>query len=215
MKATKAVLAFSNGNGNGECNVPKGRKFCFYTSHMRARFQFDLFLSSRAKHSAEITLSLLAYLWSFQFFLSLCTTRVAWSRANKKTFLRSPRSLLEVFLVTSRAFSSARNTPKLNNISRTDRLPQSCRKWEMLNFFRDKKRRKISRRENLSSRRRRLLIERVGLLLVPRVPSRYACALTRRDVDGNGIGNSERRIYTSINVITRRRAARHDEPGRV
>lgn len=184
---------------------------------MRARFQFDLFLSSRAKHSAEITLSLLAYLWSFQFFLRFAQR--AWrDLARIKNF--STISTISSRGVSSniKSFHERSKHSKLNNISRTDRLPRSCRKWEMLNFFEIKKKKKNKQKEKslfASTTATDRTCRPVACPACPSVRSRYACALTRRDVDGNGIGNSERRIYTSINVITRRRAARHDESGRV
>lgn len=76
-------------------------------------------------------------------------------------------------------------------------------------FFAIKKgRRNKQEKKSLSfSLRVSRLIERRPVAC-PACPStRYAWTFTRRDVDGNCIGNSERRIYTSINVITRRRAA--------
>lgn len=61
MEGTKAVLAFSNEMEMENAMCRKGESFAFIPL-ICARFQFDLFLSRRAKHSAEITLSLLAYL---------------------------------------------------------------------------------------------------------------------------------------------------------
>lgn len=86
----------------------------------------------------------------------------------------------------------------------------------MLNFFAIKKkggRRSKQRKKSLSLSLFPSLhqsTDRTSACCLSRVSlrTRYACAFTRRDVDGKlCIGNSERRIYTSINVITRRRAA--------
>lgn len=116
MEATKAVL---QRNENGECNVPKGRKFCFYTSHMRAfsiRFISQQPCKALCRNYAFFTcLPLIISILS-----SLCTTRGARYLVRIKNF--STISSRDVSSPSQELSQERLKHSRPNNILRPDRL---------------------------------------------------------------------------------------------